>query len=137
MKHLILLISVIILKSCGSSQDVASAAYTTNMITNDIISGTYMIEQLDITNVIAHELTLQFDSKTNKVSGFAGCNRFFGTYSTTGNSISFSELGATRMMCQDEKNAVENSFFRTIAKVNTFELSNGTLSLKNGLQYES
>ncbi len=98
MKHLILLISVIILKSCGSSQDVASAANTTQMITNDINSGTYIIEQLETTNVFAHELTLQFDSKTNKVSGFAGCNRFFGTYSTNDKSISFSELGATRML---------------------------------------
>lgn len=132
MKHLILVISIFILKSCGSSQDVASAANTTNMKTNNIISGTYVIEQLETSNITIHELTLEFDSKTNKVSGFAGCNRFFGTYSTNGNAISFSELGATRMMCQDEKNAVENSFFRTIAKVNTFQLSNGKLSLKNG-----
>ena len=131
MKHLILLISIIILKSCGSSQDVASAANITTTKSNDIISGTYLLEQLNASHVVVYELTLEFDSKTNKVSGFAGCNRFFGTYSTNGNSISFSELGATRMMCEDEKNKIENNFFQTIAKVNAFELSNGKLSLKH------
>ncbi len=130
MKHIAILICVIILKSCGSSQDMASAANTTDMITNETISGTYTLEELDTANV-TDELTLEFDSKTNGVSGFAGCNRFFGTYSTNGNSISFSELGATRMMCQDEANKIELKLFQTIAKVNSFELSNGVLSLKN------
>jgi len=130
MKHLAILISVIILKSCGSSQDVASAANITDVISNEIISGTYIIEQLDSTNII-DELTLEFDSKTNKVSGFAGCNRFFGTYTTNGNAISFSEMGATRMMCQDEANKTEQKMFQTLAKINTYELSNGKLNLKN------
>ena len=130
MKHLAILISVIILKSCGSSQDVASAANTTDMITNETISGTYTLEQLDTADVTPFELTLEFDSKTNKISGFAGCNNFFGTYTTNGNAISFSELGATRMMCQDEVNKVELSMFQTMAKVNNFELSSGKLSLK-------
>ena len=130
MKHLTILISIMILSSCGSSQDIESAANTTDMITNEIIKGTYTLEQLDNTNVTA-QLTLEFDSKTNKVSGFAGCNRFFGTYSTSGNAISFSEMGATRMMCQDEANKIEQKMFETLAKINTFELSNGVLSLKN------
>ncbi|WP_052172459.1 META domain-containing protein [Psychroserpens jangbogonensis] len=130
MKHLAILISMIILKSCGSSQDVASAANTTDMITNETISGTYVLEQLDTTNV-TDELTLEFDSKTNKVSGFAGCNRFFGTYTTDGNTISLSELGATRMMCEDEANKIELKMFQTLAKVNAYELTNGKLSLKN------
>lgn len=130
MKHLAILISVIILKSCGSSQDIATTANTTDMTTNEIISGTYVIEQLDATD-ITDEITLEFDTKANKVSGFAGCNRFFGTYTTNGNAISFSEMGATRMMCDDEANAIEQKMFKTLAKINAFEVSNGKLSLKN------
>jgi heat shock protein HslJ len=131
MKYLAILISIIILKSCGSSQDVASAANTTNMMTNETISGTYILEQLDSNNVADYKLSLEFDSKTNRINGFAGCNRFFGTYSTEAHTISISELGATRMMCQEELNKIELNFFQTIAKVNSFELSNGTLNLKN------
>lgn len=131
MKHLVLLISVIVLKSCGSSQDVASAVNKTSMTNNETISGSYALEYINTTNVSDYNLSLEFDSKTNKISGFAGCNRFFGTYSTDGNTISISELGATRMMCKDEANAIEHNMFQTIAKINKFELSNGTLSLKN------
>ena len=130
MKHIAILISIIILKSCGSSQDVVNVSNTRDMMTNEIISGTYFVMQLDTTNV-TYKLTLEFDSKTNSVSGFAGCNNFFGTYSINGNTISFSELGATRMMCQDEANKVELKMFQTMAKINRFELSNGKLSLKN------
>lgn len=130
MKHLAILISLIILKSCGSSNDIASLNKSTDMITNEIIKGTYVLEQLDTIEVTNDKLTLEFDSKTNRVSGFAGCNRFFGTYTTNGNTISFSELGATRMICQEEVNKKEHLFFQTMTKVNAFELSNGELSLK-------
>lgn len=130
MKHLAILISIIILKSCGSSQDVASLSNTTDMSTNEIISGSYAVEQLE-NSEITKELTIDFDSKTKKVSGFAGCNRFFGTYSIDGSNISFSELGATRMMCEDEVNVIENKFFQMMAKINSYELSNGKLSLKS------
>jgi heat shock protein HslJ len=129
MKHLAILISVIILKSCGSSQDVVNAVNSPVMTTKEIISGTYTLEQLDTTN-IGDDLTLEFDPKTNRISGFAGCNRFFGTYSTNENTISLSELGATRMMCQEEVNKIEQKLFQTLAQINRFELSNGKLSLK-------
>ena len=82
MKHLALLISLIIFKSCGSSQDVAKIANTTSMNTNQTISGSYTLERLNTTD-LTEELTLEFDSQTNKVSGFAGCNRFNGNYSVT------------------------------------------------------
>jgi hypothetical protein len=101
------------------------------MINNETISGTYILEQLDSTN-LKEELTLDFDSNINKVSGFAGCNRFFGTYSTNGNTISFSELGATRMMCHDDINKIEQKMFQTIAMINSYELSSGKLHLKKG-----
>jgi len=131
MKYLVLLISIIILKSCGSAQDVASIAETKDMSTNETLSGTFIIEQLKSIN-LTKELTLEFDSKTNKISGFAGCNRFFGTYSIQENSISFSELGATMMVCEEEANTIERTMFQTMAKINAYELSEGQLMLKQG-----
>lgn len=130
MKHLAIVLSVMILKSCGNSKDLASTANATDMLTSNIISGMFTLDQLD-NNDVADELTLEFDSKTNRVSGFAGCNRFFGTYSTAGKTISFSELGATKMMCQEDANKTEQKMFQALAKVNAFELRNGKLSLKN------
>lgn len=45
---------------------------------------------------------IQFDVKTKKVTGNGGCNNFFGSYSSTGNEISFPALGATKMACPDK-----------------------------------
>lgn len=45
---------------------------------------------------------IQFDVKTKKVTGNGGCNSFFGSYSATGNEISFTALGATKMACLDK-----------------------------------
>lgn len=132
MKHLTLFINVIILLSCASSQDIASTATnTTDMTTNEIISGTYTLEKLENTNVTDKKLTIKFNSETNQVSGFAGCNGFSGTYSIKDNTLSFSELVATKMFCQNEANTIERKMFQNLAKVNAFELSNGILSLKN------
>lgn len=129
MKHLAILISVMILKSCGSSQDVANATNLDPMKINTTISGIYNIVELD-SDKVSKALTIEFDSKTNKVSGFAGCNRFFGTYSTENQSISFSPLGASRMLCDDESNAIEQKMFKNIEKINAFDLFEGTLKLK-------
>ncbi len=44
--------------------------------------------------------TLVFDEESG-VSGSTGCNNFFGIYSTDGDTIEFSGIGATEMYCQD------------------------------------
>ncbi|UYW00972.1 META domain-containing protein [Flavobacterium agricola] len=44
---------------------------------------------------------IQFDVAEKRISGNAGCNRIFGGFETEGNQISFSQVGATRMMCSD------------------------------------
>lgn len=119
-----------ILKSCGSSQDVASIANESEMNKEETISGTYILEELGKIKV-TKELTLKFDAKTNVVSGFSGCNHFSGNYSIDGNSISFSERRTTMMMCEGEANQLEQKMFNMLAKANSFELSNGQLKLKN------
>ena len=42
--------------------------------------------------------TIAFDTKTSKVSGVAGCNRFSGGYTATGDSLSFGALAMTKMV---------------------------------------
>ncbi len=50
--------------------------------------------------VIDSDPTLIFDEESG-VSGSTGCNNFFGVYSTDGDTIEFSGLGATEMYCED------------------------------------
>jgi heat shock protein HslJ len=45
--------------------------------------------------------SVNFDAD-GKVNGNAGCNQFFGTYSVSGNTITFSAIGSTAMACLDD-----------------------------------
>ena len=124
MKYITIIIAVVLLKSCGSSKDLATN--TNDMITNNILTGTYTLDS----DTISKPLTLEFDETTNKVSGFSGCNRFFGTYKTDGNSITFSQMASTKMMCQEEANNTEQKFLNALSRVNTFSIEDTNLSLQ-------
>jgi len=56
--------------------------------------------------------------ETMKIAGFSGCNRFFGSIKTQGNSLTFYQMGGTRMACPDM--TTENLFITTIPKVRSF-----------------
>jgi len=47
----------------------------------------------------ARRATIRFDADTARVAGFAGCNRYFGTYALDGATLRFSGLGMTKMAC--------------------------------------
>ncbi len=71
-------------------------------------------------------LTLSAD---NKVAGFAGCNRYFGSYTKKDADLSFSGLGSTKMYCQ-EKMEAEDAFLKAMSEVNRFELTADKLTLQ-------
>ena len=48
------------------------------------------------------------------ISGFAGCNRYFGGYVLAGRVISFSNIGATKMFCEDAMQ-LEDSFLKLLS----------------------
>jgi heat shock protein HslJ len=45
--------------------------------------------------------TIRFEADTSRVTGFAGCNRYFGTYMVEGKTIRFGPIGMTRMACAE------------------------------------
>src|SRR5690554_5220129 len=47
--------------------------------------------------------TIKFELSESRVSGNAGCNNFFGSYTLDGENINFSQMGATKMACMDEQ----------------------------------
>lgn len=74
--------------------------------------------------------TLHFKAK--RVSGFAGCNRYFSNYSSKENgSISFGSIGKTKMLCSrsDSRN-IETQFIRELSTANSFSINDGELTIK-------
>lgn len=77
-------------------------------------------------SVINPSVTMILDESKNGISGFAGCNRFFGTYQSSGATISFIGLGSTKMFCQDRMN-VEDTYFKTLGNVKSYKTNGGKL----------
>lgn len=68
----------------------------------------------------------------SRISGYSGCNNFFGTYTfETGNRIRFSSLGATKMACPDVA-FNEQAFLNIFGLADNYTLTGNTLSLNVG-----
>lgn len=63
--------------------------------------------------------TLVFSTATGqrRAQGFAGCNRFGGTYALTGGNLSFGPLVATRMACGGTRDELERAYLDALAHV--------------------
>ena len=72
--------------------------------------------------------TLRFDADSARVSGFAGCNRFAGSYILNGDSLSFGPLVMTRMACADGME-LERNLSAALEATRRYELSSTQLKL--------
>ena len=77
--------------------------------------------------VIDSDPTLIFDEELG-VSGSTGCNNFFGIYSTDGDMIEFSGLGATEMFCEDTAEQ-EVWMMAALADATNYSVDSQTLEL--------
>ena len=64
---------------------------------------------------------------TNTMYGFSGCNRFFGKYSTKGNTIKFEPGGSTMMACPDLQS--EGEYMQTLATMTSYSIESKELKL--------
>jgi heat shock protein HslJ len=72
--------------------------------------------------------TIQFDSAASRAAGFAGCNRFSGSYTLGPDSLSFGPVMSTKMACVDG-DALERGFLAALSRVTTYILADSTLTL--------
>ena len=77
--------------------------------------------------VANNEIVMQFNDGEKRVTGMAGCYRFFGGYEMDGNKLKFSHMGATRMTCPDRE--AEARFFKILESTDAFQLEDEHLSL--------
>ena len=73
---------------------------------------------------------LRLQESENDVKGFSGCNNFFGKYELNGNTVKFSKLGATRMMCPIMEQ--ETKFMQMLERVDSYSISGRNLTLYEG-----
>ena len=55
-------------------------------------------------------IAIQFDARTNTVSGFSGCNRFTAQIAEDPRGITIEKIASTRMACSAERMELESAF---------------------------
>jgi heat shock protein HslJ len=111
--------------SCNSPKE----AMGKSQIRQSPPAGNYIITQIGDNDAISSKLNISFDDKSNQVSGFAGCNTFFGRYTIEGNTIKFGPIGASKKFCKKEINAVESEFLKVLNNANSFSVKDKVLLL--------
>jgi copper homeostasis protein (lipoprotein) len=78
------------------------------------------------------EISLINDSENRRISGFAGCNNFTGSYELMGNNkVKLLPVAATKKACMDEKvSNLEMEFLQMLQKVNQYALNGNQLILQ-------
>ncbi|WP_248724806.1 META domain-containing protein [Seonamhaeicola sp. ML3] len=123
MKWILMLFSVMALKTCDNSNGQKQ---------NTMLNDTFNITTLNGNDVSEFNLNITFNDSTKQVSGFSGCNRFFGSFGTIDNGLRFGPIGSTRMMCSPKFNDVESKMLDALSKVNLFSVKGDTLIFSNG-----
>ncbi len=74
--------------------------------------------------------TLTFSAigeQAGSLSGSGGCNRYFGSYTLTGDRLHIGAMGSTRMMCDSVRMEQEDRFFQALSIAECCELSQDEL----------
>jgi heat shock protein HslJ len=116
---------IMMMESCNSTKETVVIS-PENI---EKLSGTYFISQIEGYSTISEELSITFEDATNKVTGFAGCNTFFGTYNLDNQSITFQAIAMTKKYCQMEVNNLENQFLKALKSANKVSINENIMSL--------
>ena len=71
---------------------------------------------------------LELNSNKASAYGFGGCNRFFGSYETSGRTLTLGAMGATRMACPEGMEQ-EQELFTVLGSITRYEIHGSKLML--------
>lgn len=89
-------------------------------------------EQNNLQNVLEDtEITAIFYKDKSKISGSAGCNRYFASFGLNGNKLSISAPGSTKMYCSKPKGVMtqERQYLTALEAVESFRMRDGQLRM--------
>ena len=75
------------------------------------------------------EITLGFDGKDKQFFGCSAINRYFGSYKTSGNQLSFDTAGTTMMSGPEDLMNAEQEYLQFLSEVKTYQLDGNLLIL--------
>ena len=131
---LILLLLLSLLTSCHSLRK------TTTIETKDALSDTFTnirwelsstYENEAISSINQDKIYLILSSSDHSITGFSGCNLFYGIYAMdTDNKINFSRISTSNQICDNGK-LNEESFLQKLEATTHYSINEETLTFKN------
>lgn len=118
------MVSLVVLTSCSNSKSMSVAQK---------LQREWMVKTLP---GVSYEALVASKTEINlsnpQANGaYAGCNRiFFTTKKGKGNKISFTNMGSTKMFCQ-ETMYIEDALTKALSEVASYELDGHTISFKD------
>ena len=118
-----LCIGILVLAACASSQSGGGG---------DLTGKVWALSELNGAPLVAGTgISAEFTSD-GKVSGSAGCNQYSGTYTTSGNSITFSASMATTLMaCEQNIMDQEKAYLEALGNAKTYSVKGDQLTLSD------
>ena len=116
------LISLLWLSGCTETEaplNTPTSIYNTKWMLKELG------EHPDITS--EQDVFIQFLSEDRKLIGNSGCNNFFGQYEINNDLLTITNLGSTKMMCQDM--TIEDAFLQFLPKLQRYEVNGAVLRL--------
>lgn len=87
--------------------------------------------ELNGKSVTGSKANIDLKFRTGGMSGNAGCNRMFGSFTARGSSIRFSGIGTTKMFCSRPAGVMkqEAAFTRALGEATRYQIRGGTLRI--------
>lgn len=123
--HILYLGLFLLVVSCGSVKTGESGAAA---LKNEWILQDNNVAQAGLNS---EPITLIFEAEdANRITGFAGCNWYGGTFSLNDDLINFSQVYSTKRACPDLE--TESEFLKLLNDVNRYEIRGNNLYLYKG-----
>ncbi|MBP1466906.1 META domain-containing protein [Candidatus Chloroploca sp. M-50] len=73
-------------------------------------------------------ISAEFDDE-GRITGSAGCNRYFADYTVADGTLSISQAGSTRMACEEAVMAQEQAFLDQLSRATSYVIDGATLTI--------
>lgn len=124
MKFLFSFLSILLFSnSCNSNKNSMDA----KSLDQESLAGSYIIKEMSDEMIKGQTLKITFESNSDRVTGFGGCNSFFGTYILEDNKISFGDIASSKKFCGKTIGDLERNFFSTLKSSTKIELDENLL----------
>lgn len=98
------LLALAMLTGCHAKRTSAGASLSSDKL--DAPAGNYQPQTINSRPLSQYQFpygkpNLHFNPEEKQISGFAGCNRYFGSYTITGDTLVFDHIASTKKACME------------------------------------